>query len=156
MLLNISKQIPILLHVLCWQFWVYIWDNMDTFIDKINTFLSNQYTILSFHDTQNRLVIILKISDNIRKKHLFCLYSLFIWRAHQHPTVYHDWDFSIPILYHTSDKVYQLLAHGWWFSPGTPASSTTKIGCHDIPEILLKVELKHQKLKKLNQSGKFH
>jgi hypothetical protein len=23
-----------------------------------------------------------------------------------------------------SDKVYQLLAHGWWFSPGTPASST--------------------------------
>jgi hypothetical protein len=43
------------------------------------------------------------------------------------------------------DKVYQLLAHGWWFSPGTPASSTTKIGCHDIPEILLKVALKHQK-----------
>jgi hypothetical protein len=25
-----------------------------------------------------------------------------------------------------SDKVYQLLAHGRWFSPGTPASSTTK------------------------------
>jgi hypothetical protein len=25
-----------------------------------------------------------------------------------------------------SDKVYQLLAHGWWFSPDTPASSTTK------------------------------
>jgi hypothetical protein len=21
-----------------------------------------------------------------------------------------------------SDKVYQLLAHGWWYSPGTPAS----------------------------------
>jgi hypothetical protein len=30
-----------------------------------------------------------------------------------------------------SDKVYQLLAHGWWFSPGTPASSTTKTGRHD-------------------------
>jgi hypothetical protein len=28
----------------------------------------------------------------------------------------------------TSDKAYQLLAHGWWFSPGTPASSTTKTG----------------------------
>jgi hypothetical protein len=28
-----------------------------------------------------------------------------------------------------SDKVYQLLAHGRWFSP---ASSTTKIGRHDI------------------------
>ena len=44
-----------------------------------------------------------------------------------------------------SDKVYQLLAHGQWFSPGTPASSTTKTGRHDIPEILLKVALKHQK-----------
>jgi hypothetical protein len=38
-----------------------------------------------------------------------------------------------------SDKVYQLLAHGRWFSPGTPASSTTKTGLHDIVEILLKV-----------------
>jgi hypothetical protein len=42
-----------------------------------------------------------------------------------------------------SDKVYQLLAHGRWFSPGTPASSTTKTGRHDIAEILLKVALKH-------------
>jgi hypothetical protein len=41
----------------------------------------------------------------------------------------------------TSDKVYQLLAHGRWFSPGTPASSTTKTGRHDIAEILLKVVL---------------
>ena len=40
-----------------------------------------------------------------------------------------------------SDKVHQLLAHGRWFSPGTPASSTTKPGRHDIAEILLKVEL---------------
>jgi hypothetical protein len=46
-----------------------------------------------------------------------------------------------------SDKVYQLLAHGRWFSPGTPASSTTKTGRHDIAEILLKVALKHQKSK---------
>jgi hypothetical protein len=38
-----------------------------------------------------------------------------------------------------------LLAHGRWFSPGTPASSTTKTGRHDIAEILLKVVLKHQK-----------
>jgi hypothetical protein len=30
-----------------------------------------------------------------------------------------------------SDKVYQLLAHGQWFSPGTMASSTTKTGRHD-------------------------
>jgi hypothetical protein len=40
-----------------------------------------------------------------------------------------------------SDKVYQLLAHGRWFSPGTPASYTTKTGRHDIAEILLKVKL---------------
>jgi hypothetical protein len=46
-----------------------------------------------------------------------------------------------------SDKVYQLLAHGWWFSSGTPASSTAKTGRHDIAEILLKVALKHQKSK---------
>jgi hypothetical protein len=38
-----------------------------------------------------------------------------------------------------------LFAHGWWFSPGTPASSTTKTGRHDIAEILLKVALKHKK-----------
>jgi hypothetical protein len=34
-----------------------------------------------------------------------------------------------------------LLAHGQWFSPGTPASSTIKTGRHDISEILLKVAL---------------
>jgi hypothetical protein len=37
-----------------------------------------------------------------------------------------------------NDKVYQLLAHGRWFSP---AFSTTKTGRHDIAEILLKVAL---------------
>jgi hypothetical protein len=39
------------------------------------------------------------------------------------------------------DKVYQLLAHGRWFSPGTPASPTIKPGQHDIADILLKVAL---------------
>jgi hypothetical protein len=34
-----------------------------------------------------------------------------------------------------------LLAHGQWFSPGTPASSTPKTGRHDIAEIMLKVAL---------------
>jgi hypothetical protein len=43
--------------------------------------------------------------------------------------------------YENGDKVYQLLAHGRWFYPGTPASSTTKTGRHDIAEILLKVAL---------------
>jgi methanogenic corrinoid protein MtbC1 len=55
-----------------------------------------------------------------------------------------------------SDQVYQLLAHGRWFSPGTPASSTTKTGRHDIAEILLKVALKHQKSNQsINQSIEF-
>ena len=40
-----------------------------------------------------------------------------------------------------SDKVYQLLAHGRWFSLSTSASSTTKTGLLDIAEILLKVVL---------------
>ena len=40
-----------------------------------------------------------------------------------------------------SDKVYQLLVHGQWFSPGTPASSTTKTYRHDLAEVLLKVAL---------------
>jgi hypothetical protein len=46
---------------------------------------------------------------------------------------------------HNKVIVYQLLAHGRWFSPSTPASSTSKTGRHDIAEMLLKVALKHQK-----------
>ena len=38
-------------------------------------------------------------------------------------------------------QVINLLAHGRWFSPGTTTSFTTKTGCHDIAEILLKVVL---------------
>ena len=49
-----------------------------------------------------------------------------------------------------SDEAYQLLADGQWFSPGTPASSTTKTGRHDIDEIMLKVVLNI----KINQNGK--
>jgi hypothetical protein len=42
-----------------------------------------------------------------------------------------------------SDKVYLLLAHGRWVSPGTPGSSTTKTGCHDIEVIQLPNSLRH-------------
>jgi hypothetical protein len=38
-----------------------------------------------------------------------------------------------------------LLAHGLWFFPDTPASSSTKIGRHDMAEILLKVALRQNK-----------
>jgi hypothetical protein len=57
-----------------------------------------------------------------------------------------------------SDKVYQLLAHGRWFSPGSPASSTTKTGHHDIDEILLKVALNtiNQSINHTMKSGLVH
>jgi hypothetical protein len=45
----------------------------------------------------------------------------------------------------SSDKVYQLLDHGRWFSHDTPASSTTKTGRHNIAEILLKEALNTKK-----------
>ena len=50
-----------------------------------------------------------------------------------------------------SDKVYQLLTHGRWFTPGTLASSTTKTGCHDIAEILLKVAINTKNQSIINQ-----
>ena len=53
-----------------------------------------------------------------------------------------------------SDKVYPLLAHDRWFSPDTPASSTTKTGGHDIAEILLKVALKHKLKNKISHIHK--
>ena len=40
-----------------------------------------------------------------------------------------------------SDKVYQLRAHGRWFSPGTTGSSTTKTSRHYRAEILVKVAI---------------
>jgi hypothetical protein len=53
---------------------------------------------------------------------------------------------------HVQPQVIKLLAHGRWFSPGTPASSTTKAGRHDIAEILLKVAL-NTKNQSINQSN---
>ena len=47
-----------------------------------------------------------------------------------------------------SDKVYQLLTHGLWFSP---FFSTTKTGHHEIAEILLKVALNTKKIKSQNE-----
>jgi hypothetical protein len=67
---------------------------------------------------------------------------------------------SRPALYNTkrvhstrsrSDKVYQFLVHDQWFSPGTPASSTTKTGRHDIAEMLLNLAF-NIKNQSINQS----
>jgi hypothetical protein len=46
--------------------------------------------------------------------------------------------------------VYQLLAQGRWFSPGSPASSPNTTGRHDMGEILLRVVF-NTKIKKKNQ-----
>jgi hypothetical protein len=46
-----------------------------------------------------------------------------------------------------SEKVYQLLVHGRWFSPGTPAYSTTKTGRHDIAENIVESGVKTPKIK---------
>ena len=51
-----------------------------------------------------------------------------------------------------SYKIYQLLARGRWFSPGTPAYSTTNNGRHDIAEILLKVALNTIKFNLIKKS----
>ena len=45
-----------------------------------------------------------------------------------------------------SDKFDQLLDHGRWFSQGTPTSSTTKTGPHDIAES----GVKHNKAKQIH------
>ena len=58
------------------------------------------------------------------------------------PNLLHDDDTSEIRLAAASDKVYQLLAHGRWFSP---VSATTKTGRHNIAEILLKVALNTKK-----------
>ena len=73
------------------------------------------------------------------------------WIIEQLIQAYHQYSVFSPVFVNykkgctrlaaASDKVYQLLAHGRWFSLGTPASSTTKTGRHDIAEILLKVAL---------------
>ena len=83
------------------------------------------------------------------------------WITQQSIQVYHQYGVgSRPVcklqkgctrLAAASDRVYQSLAHGQWFSPGTPAFSTAKTGRHDIAEILLEVALKHQKINQINR-----
>jgi hypothetical protein len=69
----------------------------------------------------------------------FCLFATINIEGRESNTSQQKKDNNINIKSHnykTSGYV-----HGRWFSPGIPASSTTKTGCHDIAEILLKVAL---------------
>ena len=52
-----------------------------------------------------------------------------------------------------SEKVYQLLAHGRWFSLGNPASSTTKTGRRDIAESGVKTPKSNQIIKYCTEIG---
>jgi predicted amidohydrolase len=44
-------------------------------------------------------------------------------------------------VYKLYDKVCKFPAEGWWFSPGSPVSSSNKTDRHYITEIVLKVAL---------------
>ena len=60
-------------------------------------------------------------------------------------SVYHHW--SCEFEFHSGEVYlielyvikFQWLATGWWFSPGTPVSSTNKTDCHNITFVLLQV-----------------
>ena len=114
------------------QKWVYcIGDNL--FVSRVR-----QYTVA--HDTCCRLAYGARVAQWVRSLDLTTHTSLSPIRRGFAPS-FVSLKKGCPRLAATSDKVYQLLAQGRWFSPGTPASSTTKTGRHDIAEILLKVAL---------------
>jgi hypothetical protein len=81
-------------------------------------------------------VILLIFSFDFSISLFFSVSILFIFRI---PHMYVNISLIIPPT--LCEKVCQWLATGWWFSQGTPVSSTNKTDCHDITEILLKVAL---------------
>jgi hypothetical protein len=97
---------------------------------------------LNFHILPNSLYIIIKLGAVYRQKQYLHFY-FFLSQIIGGPG-FVNYKKGCTRLAAASDKAYQLLAHGRWFSPGSPASTTTKTGRHDIAEMLLKVALKHQ------------
>jgi len=59
-------------------------------------------------------------------------------------------EFSLKFMTSLSWNIQVCCVGGRWFSPGTPAFSTTKTGRYDITEILLKVAL-NTKNQSINQ-----
>ena len=92
-----------------------------------------------------------RVAQSVRSLHLIAHKSLSpIW--HGFAPGFVNYKKGCTRLAAANDKAYQLLAHCRRFSPGTPASSTTKTGRHEIAEILLKVALKHQNEPNRNKS----
>jgi hypothetical protein len=93
-------------------------------------------------------LIHLLITNTNNAKYIILAMQMLIHTLHQREVLGHDKKDALESQPEVI-TIYQLLAHGRWFSPCTPASSTTKTGRHDIAEILLKVAL--TTINKLNQ-----
>ena len=85
-------------------------------------------------------LIHLLITNTNNAKYIILAMQMLIHTLHQREVLGHDkkdaFESQPEVI-----TIYQLLAHGRWFSSCTPASSTPKTGRHDIAEILLKVAL---------------
>ena len=93
--------------------------------------------------------------QHLQRRKSLTIIGLFLWnfnRISRHSPVYKNCTYVLTKkgpntrLATARDTGYQLLAHGRWFSPDTPASSTTKTSRHDIADS----GVKHQK--SINQS----
>ena len=138
--------------VLCHQLFLY-WSN--SYLWQIPSFILNLYSLTIIQSYNNYLCNltlfippqqVARVAQSVRSLDLTAHISLSPIRRGFAPS-FVNYKKGCTRLAAASDKVYQLLAQGQWFSPGTPASSTTKTGGHDVAEILLKVALKHQKFK---------
>ena len=102
------------------------------------------YSVKSYHYHFTYICLPL---DYFRQKHHFKTFiTLTVYIRRGFPTSFVSYKKGCTRLANASNKVYQLLAQDRWFSPGTPASSTTKTGRHDIAES----GVKHRK--PINQS----
>ena len=115
---------------------------MGTFLSILSVYLKNR-CVLS-EDSLFSFLLYRRVAQWVRSLDLTTHTSLSPIRRGFEPS-FVNYKKGCTRLAAASVKVYQLLAQGRWFSPGTPASSTTKTGRHDIAEILLKVALKKQK-----------
>jgi hypothetical protein len=70
------------------------------------------------------------------------LWHSYFWRGPSWSWWYGSWIYNYLCNRYLSPlMLWVRLATGWWFSPGTLVSSTSKTDSHDISEILLKVAL---------------